>query len=271
MKRLRIYLGIASLLAVNAGAISAGAEESKFEPGGVCAERFSSAAGAAGDAGDAGDARGIDVSKFQGEIDWQKIDRQDLHFVIIRAAYGDRMDIDFAHNAKAAGETCLLRAAYQFYDAAVPPAAQAAALAAATRQAAFELPAVVDVERLSIKADLCANRTAAVAFMDNLAKYFSALEQRPTGRVTIYTSRGFWSCLPRHDGVPGDHDLWIAEYTTAPSPHIPEDWRTWRFWQYADTQHAKGIRGDVDTDRFNGPPSALLDYARTRGSTPERR
>ncbi len=53
--------------------------------------------------------------------------------------------------------------------------------------------------------------------------------------------------------------LWVAEYTSAPTPTLPPGWPTWTLWQYTESGTVPGISGAVDRDRFNGTnPGALL-------------
>ena len=54
----------------------------------------------------------------------------------------------------------------------------------------------------------------------------------------------------------GDCPLWIAHYTTKPSPDYPHPWVQWSMWQYAETGRVAGVSYPVDVDRFNGTDTA---------------
>jgi hypothetical protein len=58
-------------------------------------------------------------------------------------------------------------------------------------------------------------------------------------------------------GVP----LWIANYTTRPTPTVPAPWSRWTFWQSSAAGRVPGVVGDVDVDTFNGPAAALRALA----------
>jgi len=234
----------------------------KFRASGDCVSRF---------AGSDPAATGIDVSKFQGDIDWQRLERQGLHFVIMRAAYGRDPDPDFERNWKDADATCMLRAPYQFFLAHHGPSAQAEAMHGLVKEAMAggpELPPVVDVEAGSYNGDLCRDRVAAQRFAADLAAYLNAFERASGRQMMIYTAENFWKCLPAHPDLPGGRPLWIASYTEARAPDMPPGWQSWTFWQRTDRAKAEGIDGKVDGDRFNGSPSAVLEFAAKAGQAP---
>ena len=232
----------------------------RFTDGSTCQGRF-----------DASDkvAYGVDVSKFQGDIDWQTVsDKTGVLYTLVRASYGLETDEKFKRNWDALEDKCILRAPYHFFVEAIDPVSQAKGLydrLKAHGALDAELPVVADIERASAKDDICGNPARAKEFATRAFQFIAAFEKaaendhdRP---MMIYTSNGFWNCLPAAKEMTGFRDLWIAEYTKAPSPQIPNGWTNWRFWQFYDKGKVAGVEGNVDADRFNGNGAALLKFA----------
>ncbi|MFN8659635.1 MAG: GH25 family lysozyme [Candidatus Obscuribacterales bacterium] len=56
--------------------------------------------------------------------------------------------------------------------------------------------------------------------------------------------------------------LWIAHYTNAPQPLIPQPWTHWDFWQYTNSGKTPGVNGNVDHNRFFGVRDDLLLFTK---------
>jgi lysozyme len=191
-----------------------------------------------------GTLEGIDVSEFQGSIDWNAVHGSGRAFAIARVSDGTQHpDPTFATNwagIKAAGMT---RGVYQFFRASEDPVAQADLLlnAVGTLDAA-DLSPVADVE--------VTDGVSGDTLVANLAAWTAHIQQA-TGRVPmIYTAPGFWDPLPSTGQFGGDV-LWVANWQVN-CPDTPTPWSGWTFWQYADNGNVPGISGNVDLDQFNG-------------------
>ena len=93
------------------------------------------------------DVEGVDVSHYQGEIDWDVLAAQDLDFAWIKATEGaSHTDSRFAETGRAATKTDLLVGAYHFMSFESPGADQAAHLAAQVPATPGTLPPVIDLE-----------------------------------------------------------------------------------------------------------------------------
>lgn len=205
--------------------------------------------------------RGIDVSYYQGTIDWTSVKRAGVDFAFARVADGtDFIDPQFAPNwaqMKAAG---VVRGAYQFFRPETDPTAQANLLVAQIDAAggleSGDLAPVVDVE--------VTDDVAVTTLLARLQTWLDVV-QAATGRVpTIYVSPGFWSTLGDPGGF-GGYTLWVADWTTS-CPTVPtSSWGTWQFWQNADTGAVPGVGSDPDLDEFNGSLSQLLAFAGGKG------
>ncbi len=204
---------------------------------------------------------GIDVSYYQGTIDWTEVKASGIDFAFARVADGtDFIDPQFPANwanMKAAG---VVRGAYQFFrpetDAATQANLMVAQIKAAGGLEAGDLAPVIDVEV-----------TDSVAVSTILAGISTWLQtvQTATGLVpTIYVSPGFWDTLGNPTGF-GSYALWVADWQVS-CPSLPaSSWTTWQFWQNADTGTVPGVGSAPDLDQFNGSLAQLLAYAGGKG------
>ena len=196
---------------------------------------------------------GIDVSDYQGTIDWAKVKASGRAFAIIRTSDGlDYPDTKFASYWPAAKQAGLIRGVYQYFEPAQDPIAQADMML--TAMGALEpgdLPPTIDVETTGGKTP--AEVAAAVkAWTDHVAT--------ATGRAPIiYVGKYFWQ-----DQVGGvdqtANPLWEAQWGVT-CPDLPSPWSTWTFWQYSATGSVPGITGVMDLDRFDGDLAALTAFA----------
>jgi lysozyme len=192
---------------------------------------------------------GIDVSEFQGTIDWNAVKGSGRGFAIARVSDGTgHLDPYFSSNwsgIKAAG---MIRGVYQFFRASEDPVAQANLLISNVGAlAANDLAPVADVE--------VSDGVSGSTLVNNLASWVSTIKAA-TGRTPmIYSAPGFWDGLP-NTGQFGSDVLWVANWQVS-CPDTPTPWTGWTFWQYADNGNVPGISGAVDLDQFNGTAAQL--------------
>jgi GH25 family lysozyme M1 (1,4-beta-N-acetylmuramidase) len=204
--------------------------------------------------------QGIDVSYYQGSIDWSAVAGAGIKFASIRAYDGTTFeDPNFETywaDSRAAG---VVHGAYQFFRPTQDPIAQADLLLAKIggQLAPDDLPPVLDVE-VSDGASAAQVAAGIHTWLDHVA---AAIGRRPI----IYTGFYFW-----RDSVGGADDtaspLWHAQYTSAACPTIADPWTDWAIWQYTSTGSIPGISGNVDLDRFNGDAAALQAFLGPSGS-----
>ena len=193
--------------------------------------------------------QGIDVSEFQGSIDWNAVHGSGRGFAIARVSDGTgHSDPTFATNwagIKAAG---MVRGVYQFFRGSEDPTAQANLLVSAVGAlGADDLPPVADVE--------VSDGVSDATLVANLATWVSVIRSA-TGRTPmIYTAPGFWNPLPGTGQFAGEV-LWVANWQVS-CPDTPTPWTGWTFWQSADNGSVPGISGAVDLDEYNGTLSQL--------------
>jgi lysozyme len=204
---------------------------------------------------------GIDVSYFQGTIDWARVRSAGARFAWIRVSYGAGFkDPKFASNWTGSKRAGVVRGAYQYFRPDQSVTRQADLMIAAVGKLdADDLPPVLDVET---------DGGLAPATLASRTRQWAERVAAATGKTPIiYTGRYFWRDEVGGATV-GDSDLWIAHYTRQSCPTIPRPWGTWAFWQYTDRGSIAGIRGAVDLNHFNGSADDLAVFARGRGGDP---
>ena len=197
---------------------------------------------------------GIDVSVWQGTIDWTKVAAAGKQFAIIRASAGTlTKDSTYAANRAGAKAAGLKIAAYHY---ANPDTASNDALNEANWFLSLATPArgemlpALDVE---------VTNGLSVSQMQTWVRTWLERVTEVVGvRPMIYTSPNFWRTYmgdTRWFADAGYKVLWIAHWTTASQPTIPaSNWggNSWTFWQYTSDGSVPGISGRVDLDRYNG-------------------
>jgi lysozyme len=221
----------------------------------ACAEPKTSAVEAEGVVcGSGPTVKGIDVSYYQGTIDWTAVKNDGVAFAFIRVSDGTGyIDPNFPAywaGSRAAG---IVHGAYQYFHPGTDPIAQADLLLSKIGGglAGDDLPPVIDVETTDGLAP-SAVAAAVKAWVDHVA---AAIGRPPI----IYTGFYFW-----RDSVGGadmtTSPLWHAQYTTATCPNIADPWTNWAFWQYTSTGTVAGISGGTDVDRWNGDMASLTAF-----------
>ena len=187
---------------------------------------------------------GIDVSHFQGHVDWDAVKAAGCAFAFAKATEGAGVtDPYFAANWAAMKAAGLLRGAYHFYRAQQPAEQQAAHFLSTVQFEPGDLPPVLDIE--------VNDGVTGQSLVGGVQTWLDAVE--PVAGVTpiIYTAASFWDT---HLGDQfGAYPLWIAHYTNAPAPSpLPVGWTVWTFWQYSQSLGIGGVNGPADHDYFNG-------------------
>lgn len=203
-------------------------------------------------AADAYDVRGVDVSAYQGEIDWQVLADQDLDFAFIKATEGSsHVDERFAANWAGALETDLVVGAYHFLSFESPGESQAANVVEQVPATPGTLPPVVDVEHYG---DTAEDPPSVAELRGILDPLLDALEAHYGVPPIIYTTPGMRADYlgPEHDRYP----LWIRSMLLA--PEVPRG--DWTFWQYSDRDTLPGYAGEekhIDMNVFDGTAADL--------------
>lgn len=201
--------------------------------------------------------RGVDVSYYQGDVDWKKAKKDGIRFGIARVSDGTGyIDPRFPGNWKEMKATGVYRGLYQFFRADESPSAQAKLLVKEVKDAGGykpgDLPPVLDIETTEGLSD----GTIVKRMHAWLEAVDDALDETPM----IYTSPGYWSGLGNPKSF-AKYDLWVAHWGVS-CPTLPSGgFGNFEFWQYTSSGHVAGISGNVDLDKFNGSLADLGKYA----------
>lgn len=183
---------------------------------------------------------GIDVSHFQGVIDWQRVKAAGIGFAFIKATDGEHfVDPQLNYNALACQALSIPFGLYHFFRPATDSASQAQFFLANTKPYTPPLPAALDLEIGPVSAG------EASTWLDIVD---DAQEREPL----VYTAPAF--AIENKFGLAtlGVYPLWIAEYTTKSAPLVPAAWEDWEFWQHTPSGQVDGVPNAVDLDWFHG-------------------
>lgn len=199
---------------------------------------------------------GIDVSQWQGPIDWDAVATAGVVFAYVRASDGLlHPDTAFDDNWAGARAAGIHTGVYQFFEPDQDPIEQADLLLSRMGPLGVDdLPPALDVE-VTNGLEPAAVATAITAWLEHV-------EAEAGVTPIIYTRSDFWQSSVAADL--GDHPLWAASWVDG-CPDLADTWTDWVFHQYTDAGSIPGISGAVDLDRFNGDLAELLTY----GATPD--
>ena len=191
---------------------------------------------------------GIDVSHYQGVIDWPKVAAAGVKFVFIKATDGATVADPMAKtNASGAAAAGLPFGFYHFWRPTDDWRAQADFFLSVIDDAAplanaGILPNVLDIEVGSLSED-------------NQGDALSWLKAAPGQIAIVYVSPSY-ARFNLTDPAWIQYWLWSAHYTDLMQPNI-DKWPSWMFWQRQGNGSIDGISGPVDIDWFNGSESDL--------------
>lgn len=194
--------------------------------------------------------KGIDVSFYQGNIDWAKVKASGVEFAFVRVSDGlVNLDSKFAQNWSGSRAAGVIRGAYQFFRPNLDAKAQADLfLEKIGTLAPDDLPPVIDVEATGSQ--------SASVIAAKVRTWIDIVEAATGKKPIIYTGYYFWRDSVGDAKFPG-YPLWIAAYVNH-CPDIPTGWATWDFWQTSSTGQIPGIGTDTDVNSFNGARADLL-------------
>lgn len=185
---------------------------------------------------------GIDVSHWEGDIDFQEVKRAGIRFVYMKASEGvSYIDPDFERNYREARKARLKIGFYHYVTAGSEEEARAQArhFADVIWGKVYHGCPVMDFESFdSLTKDQI--NDISTAFLQELREV--------TGkRVAIYSDAN--NATNTFDARLAVYPLWIADYGVA-RPDMRNHWKRWAGWQYTDAGRVEGIRGRVDRNYF---------------------
>lgn len=189
---------------------------------------------------------GIDISSYQGDIDFAKVKKAGITFVIIKATQGNTYrDPRFKNNVIEAKNAGLVVGAYHYYMTDDDPVSQFANFSSQAILTKGDLPPAVDIEAMAWH--------SKPHLHVKLQTFLNELERHYGVKPILYS--GLYFANKNLSGF-ADYPLWLAQYEVE-KPTIPKGWKTWHFWQWSQFAKIDGIQGSVDVDRFNGDEAAF--------------
>jgi len=131
------------------------------------------------------EVHGIDVSKWNGDVDWQTVRKSGVSFVFIKATEGsDRIDPKFGDHCRSAAAANILHAPYHFYYFCSTADAQADWFIRNVPKDAVTLPPVLDVE-WNPASPTCKTRPAPGIVRAEMQRFLDRIEARLISTATI--------------------------------------------------------------------------------------
>lgn len=209
----------------------------------------------AGDAavGPSGTGRvpGIDVSHFQGEVDWSGVRLSGTRFSYIKVSEGLHTgDPHMIANWSGATGTGIVVGGYHLFHPDEDAVDQARHFISRLQEAGISykgaLPPVIDIET--------AEGVRPPAYHKDILAWLDYVEKALGCRPIIYTAPDFWDRTEEHQHLRG-YDLWLADYDSQAT--LPDGWSRWLFWQHTQSGKVEGVTTAVDKNWFGGGPEEL--------------
>ena len=189
---------------------------------------------------------GIDISHYQGDIDWDDLSNAmiegcPLRFVMIKSTEGStRLDSKFKENFRQAREYGYIRGAYHFWSNKSSARDQAYHFLNKVRLEDGDLPPVLDVEHKP-------KDRSVEDFQRDVLTWLHIVEDKYHVKPIIYT---YYKFKDKYLSAPvfNDYPYWIAHYYVDKVEYKGP----WKFWQHTDAGKLPGIKGYVDFNIYNG-------------------
>lgn len=187
---------------------------------------------------------GIDISRHQGNINWEKFRRENpaeapISFVFIKATEGrDFTDSNFEENFIAAKQHGFLRGAYHYFSTKSTGREQAQMFIKTVKLTKGDLPPMIDIEE---------KPKDKKKFLQELKTFVTLIEGHYGVKPIIYTYKKFKTRY-LNDSFFEKYPSWIAHYYV---DSLDKDTK-WLIWQCSDMGEIPGIPHNVDINIFNG-------------------
>ena len=193
---------------------------------------------------------GLDVSKHNGEIDFEQVVDDDYQFVFIKASEGKTYrDEAFGRNYRDARDAGLKVGAYHFFRKNRTGEDQAANFLGTIGNRELDLPLVIDLEDDWGNGATTSRETA----LERVLAMIAILKDKGYD-VMIYTNKDGYEKY--YKGMLGDCDLWLCSFTSPDlQPDLPH-----LFQQYSHVGEVMGVKGDVDLNVFRGSKKEWTRY-----------
>jgi GH25 family lysozyme M1 (1,4-beta-N-acetylmuramidase) len=212
--------------------------------------------------------QGVDVSHWQGSINWTSVRNAGIQFAFIKATEGTSYkDPNFSSNYTNAYYAGVIRGAYHFARPNLSGGATQANWLASNGGAwsadSRTLPASLDIEPNPYSGGYCYG-LSTTSMRTWILDFYNTYKARTSRDIVIYTTASWWNtCTGSWTGMYTRSPLWVAHWGVH-TPAEPAGWAaysTWTFWQYTSSGTVSGIAGNVDRNKFNGDRTRLIALA----------
>ena len=198
---------------------------------------------------------GVDVSAYQGQVDWDTLSSQDIDFAYIKATEGSTFkDSCFEYNWKEAGETDLRIGAYHFFSFESSGEKQAANFIDSVDVIPMMLPPVIDVEyygKYQNEDDI-----DVVEIRAELRNMINILKEEYGVNPVLYVSEETYNTIVAQEF--SDCDIWYRSVYGKIDGDLD-----WTFWQYSNRHRLNGYEGEepfIDMNVFYGTKEEFESY-----------
>lgn len=196
--------------------------------------------------------KGIDVSKWQGRIDWSLVKNDGIQFAMIRSTFGwgkGSEDFLFDINYENAKKVDMPVGVYHYSYARTPEEAvkEAEYCYSVIKGKTFEYPVAYDMEEAGV-ASLGKERVSAIA------KAFCEKMESYGYYVCIYANK-HWLDNYFDDEIFEKYDIWLAQWTTKPTFE-----KVYGIWQKSSKGRVAGINGYVDLNEAYKHYPSIMKY-----------
>ena len=200
---------------------------------------------------------GVDVSNYQGEVDWQRLEEQGVQFAYIKATEGSGyVDESARRNIEDSAQTGVKRSCYHFFSFDSSGHTQAQNFINTVPRESIDMPPVVDIEYY---ADKIYNKPTVDEAEEILLPLLDELEAYYGVKPVIYTTMPVYFRYVRK--ICGEYPLWIRCKQTEP------EFADWTFWQYDDHGELEGCYGDekyIDFNVYCGSEEDFAEYTKPK-------
>tara|TARA_R110000850_G_scaffold80947_1_gene174007 strand:- start:289682 stop:290527 length:846 start_codon:yes stop_codon:yes gene_type:complete len=193
---------------------------------------------------------GIDVSQYQGDVDWSELKKVDgsfvVDFVIVRSTAGkDKVDEKFNHNWKNT-KGKYIRGAYHYYRPNENSLLQAENFIKTVKLSKGDLPPILDIEKLPKTQSIDSLKVGLKRWLVKIEKHYKV-------KPIIYSGESYYNDFLKDEF--SEYPFWIANYNFW-RKEMDDDWF---LWQFTEKAQVNGIDGLVDVNVFNGIKLELID------------
>ena len=195
---------------------------------------------------------GIDVSKWQGRIDWPLVKGDGVQFAMIRSSFGwgdGNEDLHFETNYENATKVGIPVGAYHYSYARTPAEAvkEAEFCHSVIKGKTFEYPIAYDLEESGVA-------TLGKERVSEIAKAFCEKMESYGYYVCIYANK-HWLENYFTDEIFEKYDIWLAQWGNKPSFN-----KTYGIWQKSSKGRVAGIQGYVDLNESYKHYPSIMKY-----------